>query len=217
MRSSVLLLLPCCLMLVTRPGAAQRAGDGPVDLRCPAAGTVVSHWSGPPIRHAGAHPNDPAVCLRRSAGGMEEWLYQIFRLDRPREGESVPQTARERESRIREGMARLRPLERGRVVTFTYPERSGSTGSTSLYRETWTVEDKEDLSLDGGTHSTVRIARLRETLFDPNAAFLWRYWFDVATGALLRTSVEVRRGVLTADPPPADSSSRAITLSVPAP
>jgi hypothetical protein len=159
--------------------------------------------TGAPTRHLGPaspNPEDRHVCRRRSDGSVGETLFQAFPRSSAEDRAGIA-ALQAREDAIVAGLSRLWPLGVGKKTELRYADVV--RGTTSFRVENWRVLRAEDLELDGGPRrpcsgeeagaAALRCAflveRRRETIIDGSAVLVWRYWFDLEHGALLRISL----------------------------
>lgn len=191
------------------PAVQDLASFAPVPFRCPAAGTVVTHWNADPVRYAGAKADDPEVCLIRGMGRPQEQLYLFF-------GAPSTEGMTAGEAVIRAQMARFWPLEPGKEVEFIYTDAARFGVAFAVHREHWRVLRAETVDLDSGQHETVVVSRMRDTMIGPDRQVEHTYWIDRGTGAVLRTQSVMYRGINTPDPSPR-LPPVGLSLSLPAP
>jgi hypothetical protein len=198
------------------------------DTYCPDAGMVVNMWSGSPTRHAGSLSADqPYICLRQTGGNPSEHLFQV--LDRAPERSRRNRDVARAEQDIVAGLRDFWPLRLdGPPAEFTYADRAAN-GTTSLRSERWEVIGQEnvgnsspdapcvsraDLAASGQAAPALPsrcafvVQRRRTTMFDNGEEFVWLYWFDSGTRALLRMAMTPVRGNQPATAPSAEVTFR---------
>lgn len=156
--------------------------SGPMVFRCPRQGTVQSYPSGNSTTWLGIDPANTDVCIGRDQAGRP--VSRIRNIWTP--ASFWPDTL----PALRQAGARLYSAPAGEPVSFT---ATGSTGNAADPRPgTWTITlrvlGQEDIAIQAGTFRTY-VIEYDERSAVGDGRWVYRMWFDQATGAYLRRAV----------------------------
>ncbi|MGG5819843.1 hypothetical protein [Falsiroseomonas sp. HW251] len=163
-------------------GPALPMGAAPPGFQCPAAGTQIVGSDGTVTQFTGVSPSDPFACTMNTNSGPQTRLANIYPLPVPEE------------AALRNGMARLWPLEPGKSTNFIR-EISGQAGALGWINETWHVLGQQTLVVANQPRQVMVMENIQSMPYIQGYAGQWTLYYDIQARAFVGGDLRVIRGI----------------------
>jgi hypothetical protein len=163
-------------------GPSLPMGAAPQGFQCPAPGTQIVSSDGSVTQWTGVSPTDPFACTVNTNRGPQTRLANIYTLPMPEE------------SALRNGIARLWPLQPGKTTNFIR-EVSGDAGALAWINETWHVLGQQALVVANQPRQVLVIENIQSMPYVQGYAGQWTLYYDTQARVFVGGDLRVIRGV----------------------